>query len=305
MNLCLKCQKKLSADEAVYGLHRYCFINWFGEGQDLAFKEVDPKQSMTGGVQASPEIKKQNNTFFHGRYQKYSARLHGVSYILKVQEKEYPELPIMEYVCNQIASLLKIEVPPYFLIDFNGRLTFVTRNFMQDYTGQLDHLYKYLPKGEEHHNCEEIIGVILKETQHLSDVIRFIEICLYDIFIGNNDRHGRNLGIIVTASGKKLAPMYDNPSCLGVEEEYFLVSDISPSGSIWTKSSKHPKVKEYIEEFLRLGYRKYVQLITKNIIMQSNNISSTIKNSMLSEKRKDALLRLVEKRIQDFKDEYK
>ena len=223
-------------------------------------------------------------------------------YILKVQEPRFPELPHVEYVCNQIAEILKIEIPAYYLINFNGRITFVTRNFMQDYTGTLHHIYKFLPSGNDNHSCEEIINVILSQTQRLADVVKFIEICLFDTLIGNNDRHGRNLGIIETTSIKKLAPMYDNPSCLGIEEDFFLLSDVNPSGSIWTKTSKEPKLKDYVVEFRRLGYENLVAQFCNRVISLSTKIINTITQSEISEIRKKALAKLLQKRIGEFEN---
>jgi len=274
-------------------------MEWFGQESVNEFKGLDPKgASSTPG--SYPELKKQINTFFHGNYLKYSARLGRTEYILKVQETHYPELPFVEYLCNQIAELLKIDIPPYYLINFNGRIAFVTRNFMQDYTGTLHHIYKYIPIGEENHNCEEIIKVILAQTGKLAEVVKFIEICLFDALIGNNDRHGRNLGIIETSSTKKLAPMYDNPSCLGIEEDFFLLADINPSGSIWTKTSKRPKSADYIEEFQRLEYENIVKKFCNNVALQSSNIIKAIENADLTQIRKDALTKLLQKRMGDF-----
>jgi hypothetical protein len=125
-------------------------------------------------------------------------------------------------------------------------------------------------------------------------------ICLFDTLIGNNDRHGRNLGIIVTSSLKKLAPMYDNPSCLGIEDDFFLVSDINPSGSIWTKESKHPKPTDYIKELQRLGYGDLVSAFIAKVISQSSNIITAVQNANLSQKRKNALINLLNKRIEEF-----
>lgn len=296
MNTCLKCRNTLNT-EVIYGLHVSCFIESFGLAP-TEFKDVDPKKSSF--AQSNREIQKQKNTFFHGNYLKYAARLVQIEYILKVQEPRFPELPFVEYLCNQIAVLLKINVPPFHLINFNGRITFVTRNFMQDYTGALHHIYKFLPAGEENHSCEKIIEVILAETGKLADAAHFIEICLFDTLVGNNDRHGRNLGIIETASTKKLAPMYDNPSCLGIEEDFFLVADANPSGSIWTKKSKEPKPVDYITEFNRLGYEALVNQFCKKIVSQKEHIIDIIIHSELSDIRKSALKKLIYKRIGDF-----
>lgn len=300
MNTCLKCKYELKSD-AVYGLHQQCFAEWFGELNATEFKNLDPKKT-TSSKTSHPEIQKERNTFFHGNYPKYSARLGQTEYILKVQEPRYPELPLVEYLCNQLGEQLKIDVPPHYLINFNGRIAFVTRNFMQDITGTLHHIYKYLQPGSDNHSCDELIKIILKETRKLADVAKFIEICLFDSLIGNNDRHGRNLGIIDTSSGKKLAPMYDNPSCIGVEDEFFLLSDIDPSGSIWTKESKNPKPSDYINEFQRLGYETNVKQFSSKVVAQSTQLLNIIKNATLSELRKNALTKLLQKRIGDFEN---
>ena len=304
MKNCLKCKNLIGQPlEALYGLHKSCFIESFGPTDTTEFKDVDPKKSSSPtSPNSNHEIIKQRNTFFHGNYLKYSARLDQTDYILKVQEPRYPELPFVEYLCNQLAELLKITVPPYHLINFNGRITFVTRNFMQDYTGTLHHIYKYIKAGEQSHNCEEIIKIILTQTAKLADVAKFIEICLFDALIGNNDRHGRNLGIIETASIKKLAPMYDNPSCLGIEEDFFLLSDANPSGSIWTKASKEPKPIDYINEFQRLGYETIVKQFCNKVISQSSNIMNTINNTEISPIRKNALTKLLQKRKGEFEN---
>jgi hypothetical protein len=301
MNKCLKCKNPLVQSDATYGLHGDCFIKEFRNANITEFSNLDPKKK-SSTPSSNPEIKKQKNTFFHGNYLKYSAQLGETHYILKVQEPQFPELPQVEYTCNQIAQLLKIEVPLYHLINFNGRITFVTRNFMQDYTGTLNHIYNFLPAGEKNYNCEEIIKTILAETKRLIDVVKFIEICLFDTLIGNNDRHGRNLGIIETASMKKLAPMYDNPSCIGIEDNFFLVADVNPSGSIWTKASKEPKPVDYIKEFQRLGYETIVKQFCSRVILQTSNIINTISNAEISQLRKNALTKLFQKRIGDFEN---
>lgn len=297
MNICLRCNKRLTFP-VIYGLHPACFTEWFKCTAATQFMELDPKKSASSS--ANPEIKIQKNTFFHGRYQKYSASLDKIQYILKVEEKQYPELPLVEYLCNQIAKQLKIEVPPHYLINFNDRITFVTRNFMQDYSGTLLHIYRYLQPGDENYNCKEIVKIILNRTGRLADVSKFIEICLFDALIGNNDRHGRNIGLIQTSSLIKIAPMYDNPSCIGTEEEFFLKSDINPSGCIWTKNSKHPRAKDYIDEFCKLGYKSIVAQFSKKVITNSSKIMDLVQNAVLSPLRKTALTTLILKRLKEF-----
>ena len=296
-NKCLKCKKSLTRS-TYYGLHKSCFLEWFGLLKVQKFQDLDPKKSGTSSNHL--EVKKKKDTFYHGRYSKYSASLNGVSYILKVQEKKYSDLPGMEYLCNRIASLLSLEVPKYYLIVFNKKLTFVTHNFMQDYQkSTLHHIYKFLPDREDNHKCSNLIKVIKSQTGRLSDIVKFVKICLFDAVIGNNDRHGRNLGIIETQSSKRLAPMYDNPSYFGVEEGSMLEANLNPSCSIWIASSKEPKLLDYVEEFKRLGFQKVCVEFKRIFLNQLNHIEQEANTAFISEKRKKAFLKFLLKKAKD------
>ena len=294
--VCIKC-KKLLRKSIKYGLHRSCFLKWFQLSRVYQFRNLDVKKT---GSSNQLEVEKKKDTFYHGKYSKYSANLNDVDYILKVQEDKYKDLPGMEYTCNRIASLLSLEVPKHYLIVFNHRLTFVTYNFMQDYQkATLHHIYKFLPTNGDHHNCSDLIKVIKAETGRLTDVVKFVKICLFDAVIGNNDRHGRNLGIIVTQKNKRLAPMYDNPSYFGIENKDMLGADLNPSCSIWTKSSKEPKLLDYIEEFQKLGFHKACEQFKKIFLKQFQSIQQEVEESYMSKKRQKAFLKFLKKRVKD------
>ena len=320
--ICFKCQTAIKG-ESVYGLHANCFLEWF-ELTDLSeISDLDLKKS-TRYSSGHSSIEKTADSFYHGRYRKYSAKLGSRQYILKVQESQYPDLPATEYVCNKIASLLGLNVPKYYLIRYQGAIemdqvqsinekesqkkheqepiAFITRDFMQDYVGTLNHIYKYLPKGEKNYNCENIVNIIKEQTGKLADVERFVEICLFDTFIGNHDRHGRNLGIIDTGKNRKLAPMYDNPSFLGIQkDDEFLLAHFSPSGAIWTSESKEPKLLDYVREFKKLKIEKPCKNLIKKIIDKFPLIIKEIQNSEISERRKKAFVNLLNNRLKDCK----
>ena len=118
---------------------------------------------------------------------------------MKVQQKEYPELPATEYLCNQIARMLGVKVPDFYFIRFQDVAeTFVSKNFMQNYgTSNLVHLYHFVPNLEDF-NCKTILQVIADKVGHLAAIEHFIRTCLFDALIGNHDRHGRNLALIQT-----------------------------------------------------------------------------------------------------------
>ena len=296
---CYKCLGDIAeAQAAQHGLHEKCFNEWFGLITTEDFSNIIVRSSSSGNKKKTDEQFRKNSSFFHGKFKKYSATLAGVSYILKVKEHNFPELPATEYLCNQMAKHLKIDVPPFFFIRFEGKVeTFVSRNFMQDYEpANLVHIYNYL-EGEQKYNCKNLIDIIENKTGRLSDIECFIELCLFDSLIGNNDRHGRNLGLIQTKKGISLSPVYDNPSYLGVEEYDLLAAQIEPAGSIATSKSEEPKMEHYVEEFFSLGHGEIV--LKFNARVKIEELFALVEKSFISEKRKKSLKTLIERRYKE------
>jgi len=304
--ICYKCLHPIKDPEAeLHGLHSACFREWFSLQDDVDFSDVVIKNASSSsplpGKRSPDRFEKMNKSFFHGRYKKYSAELSGQSYILKVQDSRFPALPATEYLCNQIARSLKINIPEFYYIRFQGTTdTFVSRNFMSEHrSSTLSHIYIYL-KGDEEFNCKSIIGIIERETGRIGEVEKFVELCLFDALIGNNDRHGRNVAFIITAKGTQLAPFYDNPSYLGVEEEAIIGARFEPKGKIFTTESNEPGMEDYVKEFMKLHHEKTVSGFLKKVDMQ--NIVGLIGKAFVSKARKKAIYNLIMRRYTELKD---
>jgi hypothetical protein len=295
--LCYKCLKEIK-EENRYGLHQECFMVWFKLKADAEFRDLELR-SDSDPDKKGKKNKSWNTSFFHGNYKKYSTSLAGESYILKVKEAAYPELPEVEYTCNRIARSLKLPVSEFYLLSLVGERVFVTKNFCKTSTTRmtLDHIYKYLKEGSEF-NCETIIEVIFKETGRYSDVSTFIDTCLFDALIGNHDRHGGNIGLIVTAKGTRLSPIYDNPSHLGLESGKFLDMHWSPKGKIFTSEEVEPTAKDYVKEFIRLEQEEIVFEFIDRI--NESEIMKIIDEGFCTPLMKKALKNLVNERINEY-----
>ncbi len=291
---CFKCNCETSNKESWYGLHPECFKQWFKLSSLEKFQNIISRRH-------SDETlfnKAINSSFFHGKFRKYSSTLGGSKYILKVEEKDYPELPATEYLCNQIFKYLKINVAPFYMIFFEEKhLCFVTKNFMENFSGSsLVHLYHFFEE-KMNYDCDNILRIIGEKTGRITAKEEFIYLTLADSLIGNNDRHGRNLGLIQTSKGLILSPFYDNPSYLGTEINSLLEADHQPAEAIWTKSISEPTMKDYIHEWERLGYSYVVDRFRKAFSLEI--IHSLIKVSYLTPKRQDAIFRLISKRSKE------
>lgn len=288
---CCKCFKEMALNESCYGLHKCCFKDWFSLKEDDQFMDLVIRSQS----QVPAENYVANISFFNGAYRKYSARLGESSYILKVQQNEYPELPATEFLCNQIYESLNIMIPNYYLMRFpEDQLCFVTKNFMSDLiASDLVHIYHFV-KNDKNHDCESLIDIIGEQTGRRIEQERFVYLTLADSLIGNHDRHGRNLGFIRSSKGMRLAPFYDNPTAIALEEPAMLAADLQPRGSIFTKASDKPTMKDYVHEWNRLGYGDIVDRFRKQYTLAP--VRALVEKSFISAKRQKAILKLISKR---------
>ncbi len=290
---CYKCSKTIPENEKTFsGLHDSCFMEWFNLPKMVDFVDIASRNSSLNELAADGD----HNSFFHGKFKKYSAVLNERNYILKVQEKDFPELPATEYLCNQLARHLGLHVPDFFLIRFQETLeTFVCENFMQNHiASNLIHIYHFLEPSPENFNCETLFRTIGNKTQRIEEIERFVELTLFDALIGNHDRHGRNIAIIQSTNGFQLSPFYDNPSYLGIEIELLLGAQHEPRGQIYTAQSKQPKMLDYVKEWNRLGQISVVNKFRDKIAIDS--LMEIIDKSFISDKRKESIKRLIKRR---------
>ncbi|MFH1653464.1 MAG: HipA domain-containing protein [Pseudomonadota bacterium] len=305
MKYCLRCNKELKKAEAHYGQHLSCFEEIFKVSGRIEFSSLIRKSSTSDNhnigqeYQTSPHL----TSYFGGNYRKYEAILGVSKYILKLSKPEYPELAPVEYVCNKIAYHCGLSVPiPFTLIDYGeGELAFVSKNFMekQHVHATLNHLYHYKPlQDPQRYTVEDIAETIYRETGSGADMDMYFRMLLFDALIGNHDRHGRNLALIVTAKSQRLTPIYDNPSSLGLEFGSTLKATFSPRGKIWTKDSHEPEMTEYLKEMDRIVVINKAQQFYNDISI--DKIVEYIDESFsLSMQMREALKKLILKRYED------
>jgi hypothetical protein len=299
---CYCCGHALPAQAAcLYGLHTNCFLTWFGLKEPSQFISIRQEDTLTAASARPMRQALWNSSFFHGKFRKYSATLGANHYILKVKQAEAPELPQVEFVCNQIARLLKLPVPKFFLIDFYNEAAFVSENFVKPGRAvNLVHIYHYLkPSGK--YDCESLLRVIHDQTHSYHDLDIFVRMCLFDALIGNHDRHGRNIGFLNKAGKVLLAPVYDNPCALGLEHGRILQAQFEPKGKIAAGDNPEPSLKDYSREFKRLGHHDSVAMFVR--LLDLKKIRQLIKAAFCSKLMQRALAALIERRYAKIRED--
>lgn len=301
---CFKCLLPLGEGSfGHYGTHSECFTAWFKTSSDAVFTALERKASVS--YEESIDMGSHNNSFFHGKFKKYSAVLAGQSFILKMrQEQEAPELPEVEYVCNQIGHELGIPVPKHYIINFEGDAVFLTKNFIHNKIPMdLQHICNFRESAQ--HNCQDLISIVKTHTKRLYDVEILVKTILFDALIGNHDRHGRNLAFLVTSNKKSLAPIYDNGSYLSLESGNMLKADFNPTGKIATKASQEPTMKDYVIELRRLGFENMISRFFGTLKSKKmKKIHKLIDNSFCTVSMREALRKLIDKRYRELQNEF-
>lgn len=306
MKYCLRCNQPLKPNQKFYGQHEACFKKVFQLDAKTKFESLAPKSFTSDSNGQNPNKNSPHLTsYFAGNYKKYEGKLGAHSYILKFSKEDYPELAPVEFVCNKIGFFCGINVAkPFTLIEFEkGELAFVSKNFMDQQTAHanLNAIYHYVDAGPKNYTVENISQAIFREARSAPDVFMFFRILLFDALIGNHDRHGRNLSLIETAQQKRLSPIYDNPSYLGLESGALLKANFTVHGKIGTKKSDEPQILDYAVEIERLGAGSVVEDFVSTT--KIDKIKETIlKTTSLSENMRQALYKMVVEQYKKLKD---
>lgn len=166
-----------------------------------------------------------SNIFFSGAEDKVQITIGGKRYIMKYQRNSEIGLTfsyVSEYLGSHVFELLGIPVQDTFLGTYNGRNVVLLKHFCLE--GEI--LVHFNDVGESsleedkelfQYSYEDIQRMLIenkKSTNVQETIDRFWDMFIIDAFNGNFDRHGGNWGFIKKNNIYRIAPVYDNGSCM-------------------------------------------------------------------------------------------
>jgi serine/threonine-protein kinase HipA len=228
----------------------------------------------------------------------------GGNYILKPQNKVYPQMPENEHLSMRMAELCGISVVPSSLIRLkSGELSYITKRIDRTQTGQKIHMldmFQILEAFDKYKSSVEKIGRALAKhsANTVLDLLRLFEIVVFSYLTGNNDMHLKNFSMILKNEEWNLSPAYDllnvNLHLPEDNEEFAL-----------TINGKKRKLTK--SDFVNLGLK--LQLTEKQIsntfdrfIKAENIMKQEISNSFLSTENQMKYIDLLEVRLSLFKE---
>ena len=166
-----------------------------------------------------------SNIFYSGAEDKVQITIGGKRYIMKYQRNSEIGLTfsyVSEYLGSHVFELLGIPVQDTFLGTYNGRNVVLLKHFCLE--GEI--LVHFNDVGESsleedkelfQYSYEDIQRMLIenkKSTNVQETIDRFWDMFIIDAFNGNFDRHGGNWGFIKKNNIYRIAPVYDNGSCM-------------------------------------------------------------------------------------------
>ena len=153
------------------------------------------------------------------------------TYIVKVGHKRYPNESITEQIFTEIGKELGVKIADSQIFEIEGIIRFCSKHFHKE-SQILNHgaeiLSRFFEQPNEEWidrlekdktikariNIDDVILAIKQEFKEDSEVLikEFIDMLLFDCFVGNNDRHYYNWGVLTFISEKQppyFAPIYD------------------------------------------------------------------------------------------------
>ena len=226
------------------------------------------------------------------------------THIIKITNKRFPNLLENELFCMKLAKVMRLDVPEVELKEIQNRqyleierydrqaITDKTKNQMlwrrihqEDFCQALgivsDRKYQ-TGGGASLKNC---YGIIEKFSDNrFIDTTRFMEWIIFNYFIGNTDAHAKNLSLLHTDSGIKLAPFYDLLSTEAYPEklvDHTMAMLVNGKGK---HDALRPKDFVWLYENLGLNATNMMKIIKDkfiNIISTAEELCSNLPNNSI------------------------
>lgn len=142
------------------------------------------------------------------------------TWILKPENRNFPDLIYNEYFCMKLAGLVGLNVAECRIKNFGSVTAYMTKRFdrldtieriqQEDFCqglGLSNKKYQRTEGGPSVKQCFQFIHNNL--ANKAKDELHFLKSVVFNFLIGNSDAHGKNFSYLHLANGYVLAPLYD------------------------------------------------------------------------------------------------
>ncbi|MCH5264423.1 MAG: HipA domain-containing protein [Lachnospiraceae bacterium] len=201
--------------------------------------------------------------FYTGAERKLGIQYKGENYIIKFRKNSEAGQScnhISEYLGCHIFETVGIETQETWLGIYRGEEVVV----LKDFTSESETFVPFNDVGDSSLDIDRErvtysysdITAMLKENRKLTRVEEtvdaFWDIYIMDAFLGNFDRHGSNWGFLKSQDRYRLAPVFDNGSCLFPK----LANDEQCQGILRSQAEMEKRIYQFPTSQIRLDGQK-------------------------------------------------
>lgn len=259
--------------------------------------------------------------FYTGAERKKGIRLKGEDYIVKFRKSSPAGLTfnhVSEYLGCHIFEMTGIATQETWLGTYQGEEVVVMKDFTSDEEifvpfndvgdSSLD-----MDKERVQYSYSDIMSMLEanRKLTHVEETINtFWDMFIMDAFLGNFDRHGSNWGFLKKQDKYRLAPVFDNGSCLFPK----LVSDEQCREVLESQEEMEKRVYRFPTSQIQLDGRKssYYDVISSHRFAECDKALQRVEEKIdidaichlikgveqMSEVRKDFLVHMLRMRYQ-------
>jgi serine/threonine-protein kinase HipA len=243
------------------------------------------------------------------------------THIIKIANKMFPNLIKNELFCMKLAQNMQLGIPHIELKEIKGSNAayleierfdrvfengIVRRLHQEDFCQALGFVSEKKYQAGGGASLKDCFRIIEKfSDSQLTDITRFIEWIIFNYFIGNTDAHAKNLSLLHTERGIKLAPFYD---LLSTEVYPEKIIDHNTAMLINGKGKYNSlKPVDFTEIFRHLGLNatnmiKSIKNKFANIVSMAETLSENLNSVVLTADNSiyDEIITIIKKRARLF-----
>ena len=315
---CLCCGKPLSEVEEQSGWHKRCVRSFFGtaavpeiEIDERALEHLAKESANKGFTVPGVQKKISLHLFSEGKNPRLTLVNYPTGYILKPQVEQFEALPEAEQLVMSMADVTGIKTVPHALIRKDGEYAYITRRVdrvigkdmvqkfaMEDFC-QLDLRLTQDKYRGSYERCAKIIEKY--SSRRGLDMTELYMRLVFCYLVGNSDMHLKNFSLIETEerSGRYiLSPAYDllpvNLIMPEDQEEFALTMN-------GKKRNIHRGDFLVYAEKCGIGRVPAMKMIRRLVSLKPRFVAMC-EESLLPEKMKEGLIRLIEERCGAFEE---
>lgn len=184
-----------------------------------------------------------------------------------------------ELIAEELAKDFGIACAHYDIAVYDGKIGVISKNIFEN--GDKNFEMKKILNGEDNNNLTDIWDTLLfrykneKIVEKLMNEI--VDVFMFDVLIGNSDRHTGNLQLVENDNNVKICPLYDNERMLSSDSIKYGIYFMGIERDDYYRDIAFDENRNLLFRFLNMSDNIYKEIFKSKLwIISNENINKVI-----------------------------